>query len=338
MVEVTIVPPQPDPTPLSAFHRPHNLEEHLRAFLAKNNSQGWVEQLDATETKTLFDILREWLTHESVSTVWGRKRALEISQFTRKALKRGNALELLARLYGYRYWKDCLETADVHGRVKNLRYGQKLVDFEILDASIYETALSNETLTVREVKKMGDYRSDKLREYVDRFVRQYRAQQLRVYDEQKEYLIKLACKRFYNLPDYQDVKRFEMLREFPPAFHPDRLDAWETQLRDRIASIYLAQGRYSDQKIAGGLREWCITEDVFNEVYRACVYASHGGRYQLRFALRHYGVVNVLNYATGEDRSAFGLVTQNNRIIKVIMFELKRAEIDRIIRNIDDSD
>ena len=142
MVQVTVLPPQETPKQPTAHRRPKDLEEHLMAFLNANNKEGYVAdqkitpitlmavpEIMALEDATLADLLvllneHEYVTHTDYK-LFVRKMQDSVNRGTgRKTLKFCRALQMLARLFGYKTHQALCALRDLHpnGMIRNFRY------------------------------------------------------------------------------------------------------------------------------------------------------------------------------------------------------------------------
>lgn len=123
MVEIKVIPSKEDPVKQTAHYKNKNLQEQMLSFLNSNNEEGFIElnitinaidkialeEIKALDNLTVIDVCLLLLQHEYISHVefkkfgWiiGRIINGEITSSSKKIVKHGQVLEILAKLFGY---------------------------------------------------------------------------------------------------------------------------------------------------------------------------------------------------------------------------------------------
>lgn len=119
---ITIVPSQAEPKGLTARYKPNGLYDKLLAFLAANNSRGYLDDdflsLDGVTVGDLLSMAteRNQLTEREIKRVAKRMR-----RATGGAIPHQKGLDMMAALFGYKDWNQAKSEFDRRGLLQNRR-------------------------------------------------------------------------------------------------------------------------------------------------------------------------------------------------------------------------
>jgi hypothetical protein len=322
MVTIIQLPPQPNPKLISAYHRPENLEEHLTAFLATNNAQGFEPLSDGTVAPLadlLWDIGQKFGLYKSSLSDYARM----VRRVTRGRIRYQMAIELISRLYGYFTYYDALRMMEPDGMIKNLRYGT-LEPFEVfkpLDKSaLVGSGPGNERKMPHEEERAG-YKASDLPELLHDFIMQYRFGGRRV-DE--KVVGNYALTRLFGLRSYDRLRKYSADGIIPPGFNPENIEGRENLLATLLKTPAFARGRTVHQVITD-LKDCCRNDKVYNELQRAMVFMVEGNlNTPVQYWTRRFGVCGVRVMPRGTFSDA-------NNPDAAIAFLIKGEKISRIL-------
>lgn len=105
-VTITVLPPGPEPTRVTAYESPHSLLEHFQAFMCEHNRRGFTEEQIAVFTSNaLSKNLLRYSNAETVSIEQLKKDAFKIKKLINRGLCHSRILNLLAFAMGYHDWQ-----------------------------------------------------------------------------------------------------------------------------------------------------------------------------------------------------------------------------------------
>lgn len=115
-MNITELPPGPEPARLTAQHTARSLHDHLEAFLNTNNVKGFPPELPSEDSQLMALLLTE-SEKPGIDVKQFKVTAWQVKDLAEGSLKLGRAQQLLAAVYGYRTY-DAMLTSAVRGYIK----------------------------------------------------------------------------------------------------------------------------------------------------------------------------------------------------------------------------
>lgn len=158
MVDVIVLPSQPQPIQLTAKAAVRKLGDHLEGFLANTHSRYPKQYEDpdyVLREDRVADILLTIACMESVDYKWAKRKAAFIRDLTGKDIKLGKAMEMIGRALGYKYWAQCVFARDANDQIENV-WGSELLK--------HETMFEDRELT--RVERREIFRNNRIQELI----------------------------------------------------------------------------------------------------------------------------------------------------------------------------